>query len=112
MSARKVSRRSKSHSLVGESGTKTLLRSGAGFDVIPEEDTEHGTSAKGQNHGLTGREREMLKSLAEGLTIEEISARHHISFHTVVSHLRHLYDKLNVHKGSAAVAVARERRII
>ena len=45
---------------------------------------------------LTEREKNVLLNLAQGLTNEEISARLHISVHTVKAHLEAIYDKLAV----------------
>jgi DNA-binding NarL/FixJ family response regulator len=62
--------------------------------------------------GLTRREREVLKSLIEGLSTREIARRDHVSFHTAVSHLRNIYNKLGVHKRSAAVTKALREHIV
>ncbi len=61
---------------------------------------------------VTEREKQILRSLSDGLKLEQIADQHAISFHTVVSHLRNIYDKLGVCSRSAAVAIAREKRII
>ncbi|HEX8313227.1 MAG TPA: response regulator transcription factor [Chthoniobacteraceae bacterium] len=55
---------------------------------------------------LTGREREVLTVLCEGLSIGEVSARLGVSVHTVDFHLRNLYSKLGVHSATGAVAKA------
>jgi DNA-binding CsgD family transcriptional regulator/tetratricopeptide (TPR) repeat protein len=46
--------------------------------------------------GLTGREREVLAALAEGLTNKEIGQRLFISERTVGVHVGHIFDKLQV----------------
>ena len=55
---------------------------------------------------LTTREQDVLKALAHGSSMSEISAQLNISYHTVDAHLRHIYAKLHVHSATAAVARA------
>jgi len=47
--------------------------------------------------GLTARETEVLRALADGLTNREIGERLFISQKTVAAHLAHIFDKLGVH---------------
>ena len=56
--------------------------------------------------GLTGREREVLSLLAEGLGPTEIGAKLSISPKTVATHVEHIYSKLGVHTRAQAVASA------
>ena len=62
--------------------------------------------------GLSQRQLEVLELLAEGLLKKEIADRLDLSYHTVVMHVRHIYDKLQVQNVSAAVAKAIKRGII
>jgi DNA-binding CsgD family transcriptional regulator len=55
---------------------------------------------------LTRREREILQLVREGLTNREVAARLVISAGTVRSHLENIFEKLNVHTRTAAVACA------
>ncbi|WPJ96618.1 response regulator transcription factor [Coraliomargarita algicola] len=55
---------------------------------------------------LTTREREVLEQLAEGYVKKEISDKLGISYRTVDTHIRHIYEKLHVNNGPAAVNVA------
>jgi DNA-binding NarL/FixJ family response regulator len=55
---------------------------------------------------LTTREQDVLKALAHGSSMNEISAQLDISYHTVDTHLRHIYAKLHVRSATAAVARA------
>jgi DNA-binding NarL/FixJ family response regulator len=71
-----------------------------------------GGSRERNVHGLTRRERDILESLVDGLTIKEISERRQISYHTVVSHLRNIYNKFGVHKRSATVTKAMREHIV
>jgi DNA-binding NarL/FixJ family response regulator len=61
---------------------------------------------------LTPREKEVLSALVDGLDYKQIADRLFISFDTVRNHLRHIYEKLQVHSKSEAVARALKRRLI
>ena len=50
-----------------------------------------------QCSGLTRREREILKSIAESQTNVEIAGRLHVSPKTVSTHRQRIMDKLNIH---------------
>jgi len=52
---------------------------------------------------LTRREEEILGLLAEGYTSKEIGDKLSITYDTVCSHLRHIYDKLHVRSRTQAV---------
>jgi DNA-binding CsgD family transcriptional regulator len=65
-----------------------------------------------QNVDLTARERDLLKSLADGLDYKQIADRHFISIDTVRNHIRHIYEKLHVHSKSEAVAKAFRQRLV
>ena len=58
---------------------------------------------------LTGREREVLALVAEGLTNAEIAHRLRLAESTVAKHLEHAYAKLGVHSRTAAIALLRKR---
>ncbi|MDB4541580.1 response regulator transcription factor [Akkermansiaceae bacterium] len=55
---------------------------------------------------LTDRETEILHLIGEGLLKKEICERLGISYPTVDSHVRHIYEKLMVHNAPAAITVA------
>ena len=57
--------------------------------------------------GLTSREADVLRALAEGLTNREIAARLFISQKTVSAHLAHIFAKLDVHTRVEAAGRAR-----
>jgi DNA-binding CsgD family transcriptional regulator/tetratricopeptide (TPR) repeat protein len=62
--------------------------------------------------GLTARELEVLRLLAEGLTNSEIAARLVISPRTVDGHLTSIYSKLYVSSRAAAVRYAYEQHLL
>ncbi|HRI60737.1 MAG TPA: response regulator transcription factor, partial [Saprospiraceae bacterium] len=49
-----------------------------------------------QDYGLSNREQEILKSLVKGHSYKLIATEHFISIDTVRSHIRHIYEKLQV----------------
>src|SRR5579875_1191505 len=61
-------------------------------------------------NGLTPREREVLSLLAQGLSSASIAEKLVISLTTVNSHIRAIYNKLDVSSRSAATRYAIEHR--
>jgi len=61
---------------------------------------------------LSPREREMLVMIVEGLTAKEIADRLGVSIHTINTHTRHLFKKLDVRSRAAAVARALRERMV
>jgi DNA-binding NarL/FixJ family response regulator len=57
-------------------------------------------------YGLTAREKQILELLVQGLIKKEIAQRLALSVHTVDSHVRSIYDKLQVHTRTGAVSKA------
>jgi len=45
---------------------------------------------------ISSRENQVLVLLAQGLTVKEVANELHLSHHTIVSHKKSLFDKLNV----------------
>lgn len=58
----------------------------------------------GESEELSAREREVLEFLAKGYLIKEIADQLGISFDTVRTYIRRIYEKLHVHSRSQAVA--------
>jgi DNA-binding NarL/FixJ family response regulator len=61
------------------------------------------TSGSTQQEKLSAREEEILDLLAKGYRYKEIADALSISFETVRSHLKNIYDKLHVHSRTEAV---------
>jgi len=61
---------------------------------------------------LTAREREILELLTNGRSQKRIAAELGLSPHTVDTHLRNIYAKLQVHSRTAAVAKALRERLL
>ncbi len=61
---------------------------------------------------LSERESEVLRRLSEGLSRKEVAIKLHVSAHTVNTHIRNIYQKLQVHNVSGAVSKASSMGII
>jgi DNA-binding NarL/FixJ family response regulator len=64
------------------------------------------------SYQLTPQEKELLKMLVEGHSYKTAAHQLKISIHTVSFHLRNVYEKLQVHSKSEAVAKALREHII
>lgn len=71
-----------------------------------------GSHASGREGGLTPREAEVLRLLAEGLTYVEIADRLVITRRTVNAHVDSIYSKLGVNNRMAAARVAAAHKLI
>jgi LuxR family maltose regulon positive regulatory protein len=82
----------------------------AAFPVTEPEDTDltkPQVDQSGLIDPLSEREIEVLHLIANGLTNQEISDRLFLSVHTVKTHTRNIYSKLNAHHRTEAVAKAK-----
>lgn len=61
---------------------------------------------------LTGREREILLTLSQGTSYKGIAEQYFISLDTVRSHIKNIYQKMQVHNQLEAVAKARNEGIV
>jgi DNA-binding NarL/FixJ family response regulator len=68
--------------------------------------------ARDANHGLTRQEMRLLALLGEGHHYKTAAAELGITINTVSSHMRHIYEKLQVHSKSEAVAKALRQGLI
>ena len=69
-------------------------------------------SSKDRDEMLTGREREILQLLADGMSNADVAAKLFISQETVKSHVRHILTKLEADTRTHAVAIALREAII
>jgi len=69
-------------------------------------------SGKEKDDMLTGREREILQLLADGMSNADVAAKLFISQETVKSHVRHILAKLEADTRTHAVAIALRDAII
>jgi DNA-binding NarL/FixJ family response regulator len=68
--------------------------------------------AAGANYHLTRQETELLKLLADGHHKKTAAQAMGISINTVSFHLKHVYEKLQVHSKTEAVAKALRERLV
>lgn len=101
----------------GEIGSAVLELVGGGSPISPSiaryvlrrlqrEEPEATPSADDAAEGapkLTGREHEVLSLIAKGFSFPEIAELLGISAHTVTTHVRHIYEKLEVSSRGSAV---------
>jgi DNA-binding CsgD family transcriptional regulator len=64
------------------------------------------------NASLTSRETQVLWHLAQGCTYERIADRLGMSLHTVTTHIKNIYRKLDVHCAAAAVRRGSELQLL
>jgi DNA-binding NarL/FixJ family response regulator len=69
-------------------------------------------ATKRKSYGLTEREKDVLHLMVEGMTKRGIADRLGVSFHTINTHLKNIYAKLEVNRRGEAVAKALQEKLI
>jgi DNA-binding CsgD family transcriptional regulator len=64
------------------------------------------------DYQLTQHEERLLKLLVEGHNYKTAATKFNVSVNTIKTHMRHIYEKLQVHSKSEAVAKVLRNRII
>ena len=64
------------------------------------------------DYNLTNKETEVLTLLADGNSYKMVAAKLDISYSTVNSHIKNIYEKLHVHSVGEAVSVALKNKIV
>jgi DNA-binding NarL/FixJ family response regulator len=67
---------------------------------------------KSEGYDLSEREKEILSHLIEGLSKKQIADKIFLSHHTVDSHIRNIYAKLEVHSRSSAISKAIREKLL
>ena len=65
-----------------------------------------------KEYNLSDRELEVLNHLVKGLSYKIIADKMSISYHTVNTHIRKIYEKLQVHSAGEAVSKAMQHRLV
>ena len=73
---------------------------------------QNGLSVKDEYIELSNREKEILGFLTKGLSYKMIASECGISYGTVNSHLKKIYEKLHVHSATEAVQKALTQKIV
>tara|TARA_B110000977_G_scaffold196723_1_gene277702 strand:+ start:3299 stop:3970 length:672 start_codon:yes stop_codon:yes gene_type:complete len=91
-------------------GVRTVINGGAALDASIAgfilKTLQAKLAPQEVNNVLTLRELEILTLLSDGLVKKEIAERLSISFATVDTHIRHIYEKFNVKNAPSAVRKA------
>lgn len=99
-----------------EAGAEMSLEQAIHYAQEPMEDVERGVTAKTRRGslpaGLTGREAEVLRLVAQGLSDAEVAERLVLSTRTVNAHLTSIYNKLGVNSRVAATRFAVENGLV
>lgn len=77
-----------------------------------QEIPQHIQPEEAPNYNLTPREKEVLSCIVEGLAYKMIADRLGISYETVRSHVKKIYEKLHVASLTEAVSKAMKERIV
>lgn len=64
------------------------------------------------DYKLSDREKDILNLLVEGNSYKLIAEKLHLSFHTVNTHIKKIYDKLQVHSISGAINKAIQSKLV
>ena len=65
-----------------------------------------------EDAGLTDRETEVLQRVAKGYTLPEVAQQLGLSRHTVATHIRQIYRKLDVSSRAEATLEAARRGLV
>lgn len=68
--------------------------------------------AAGELYNLSVREKEILSCLVKGMSYKMIAENCNISYETVRSHMKNIYDKLHVASMTEAVAKAINQKLV
>ena len=69
-------------------------------------------NVKSNGYSLSDREKEILSLLIDGLNKKQIAEKIFLSHHTVDSHIRNIYAKLEVHSRSSAISKAIREKLL
>jgi len=82
------------------------------FEVVRRHETDSGVQEPARSFGISGREREVLRLLAEGMVHKQVADQLGISLETVRTYVRRIYEKLQVRTVAQAVGRAIREQLI
>ncbi|WP_428656729.1 response regulator [Runella sp.] len=82
------------------------------FPVMMNGQTEQKTHFKNPLHELTNREIEVVRAFASGKSVNEIAESLFLSKHTVESHRKNIYAKLDLHSISELMVFVRKNGLL
>lgn len=91
---------------------RRLLEKFRGGSPAPESPPSTPGAGERASSSLTDRETEILRLIAKGFSFPEIAKLLSISAHTVTTHVRHIYEKLEVNSRGEAVYEAVQQGLI
>lgn len=95
---------------------RSVLRGGAPIDPFMArriiEELPAKSAAQPGDAGLSQRESEILRLVADGLSNRDIAERLFLSRYTVECHIKHIYRKLAVSSRTQAASAARQRGLL
>ena len=89
-----------------------LIKASAATNVAYLPSTPSAAVGRSEEGGLSKRELQILRLVAEGNSNKELSRKLFVSENTVETHLRRIYSKLSTKNRTQAVSKAREKGII
>ena len=72
----------------------------------------NGSTTANSTFALTDREKEILQLLVEGDSYKLVADKLFISFFTVQTHIKHIYEKLHVNSKTEAVTKALKENLV
>lgn len=64
------------------------------------------------DYGLSSREKEILRLCVDGLTKRQIADKLFLAYYTIDTHMKNIYEKLQVHSRTEAVAKALKEKLL
>jgi DNA-binding NarL/FixJ family response regulator len=99
------------HGVMGGGAAVSTKMGGKLFDVLKHM-LRHQEFTASREPALTGREIEVLRHVAAGMSSKEIGTALYISENTVKNHVRNILDKLGLHSRNEAVLYAVRESLI
>ncbi len=90
----------------------TYFSSGASQSLFSEFDQQQAVKEEPLREALTGREKDVLKLLAEGNSNKEVARVLNISVRTVETHRQNIKSKLDIHTAAGLARYAIENQIV